>query len=189
MQLCIVYSNNNNHYYYYYYYYYYYDCPVRQLLPLWLCCFHVARYYHLISEKPPPPPTHQRQLGASAIRRGATLSHRWSCWRRQIPNDKTTNYPRLTSKSVFKTEGEVCFDWRIDHATELNWEWYNLGLKLKVTHDDLMKAYGIDLEDSPWPIGTALEYLPVFIPSRGIPHGEKLCYPPFSRKLCAPTFP
>ena len=32
-------------------------------------------------------------------------------------------------------------------------------------------------------------HLPNFIPSRGIHHNEKVWYPPFSRKLCAPTLP
>ena len=149
--------------------------------------FHVARYYHLASEK--YPFTHPHQLAASAVRRDATLSHRWLRWCCQIPNDKTTNYPPLTSQYAFKTEGEVSFRWRIDHASELNWDWCFLGLKLGVLHDDIMKVYGIDLEDSPWPIGTALEHLSIFLPSRGIPHSEKLWYPPFGCKLCAPTFP
>ena len=67
--------------------------------------FHVAAYCRLTSEK--YPFTHPRQLAPSTVRRDARLSHRWLCWRCQIPNDKTTNYPHVTSKYAFKTEGEV----------------------------------------------------------------------------------
>ena len=51
-----------------------------------------------------------------------------------------------------------------------------------------MGAYGIDLEEAPWPIGSALEVLPIHIPSRGKDHNAKLWYPPYNRKQCAASF-
>ena len=148
--------------------------------------FHIAGYYHLPSEK--YPLTHPRQLMASAIRRDATLSHRWLCWRCNIPNDRTWENPHLTSKYAFKTEGEVSYHWWNEHSSDLIWEWYNLALYLGISHEDIMGAYGIDLEEAPWPIGSALEVLPIHIPSRGKDHNAKLWYPPYNRKQCAASF-
>ena len=62
--------------------------------------FHVAGYYHLPSEK--HPLTHPRQLMTSAIRRDATLSHRWLCWRCNIPNDRTCPKNLLRQKIALK---------------------------------------------------------------------------------------
>ena len=120
-------------------------------------------YYHLPSEK--CPLTHPRQLMVSAIRRDTTQSHRWLCWRCNIPNDRTWENPHLTSKYAFKIEGEVSFHWWIEHSADLIWEWYNLALYLGISHEDIMGAYGINLEDVPWPIGSAFEVLRIHIPS------------------------
>ena len=144
---------------------------------------HVSAYYHEPSLR--YPLTHPKQLAATAIRRDATLNNRWLCWACQKPNKME---PHKTGKTSFKTSTEVSYHWWNNHSTAAHWDFIHKAEALKVTRADILFAYGISLNDQPWPVGTALDELPVFIPSRSWPHDERLFRHPYHRRVCDTSF-
>ena len=140
---------------------------------------HVAAYYYEQTWK--YSLTHPRQLAAAAVRRDAHLTNRWLCWACQHPNKME---PQKTGKTAFKSSMEVSYHWWQAHASVDQWNWYAMAIHHEVTLEDILKLYGINVEEQPWPVGTALQELPIFIPSRSTPHDRRLFGAPFWRKEC-----
>ena len=131
--------------------------------------------------------THPRQLSSLSLRRDAELDNRWLCWQCNMPVEGAE--PNDTAKTSFKSPVDQCYHWWQMHAGESHWEWLEEGLELNVTLPEVMYALGIDVDDVPFPLGTALEggRIPRCIPSRPWKaHDERLFGKPWWRK---PTNP
>ena len=140
---------------------------------------HVAAYYYEEGWK--WAITHPKQLAATALRRDASLQNRWLCWACQHPNPDA---PQRTGKTSFKSSMDVSYHWWPAHATDAQSKWLDLAIHHKVTLADILQMYGINLNEQPWPVGSALAELPTFIPSRSTPHDARLFKDPYWRKKC-----
>ena len=132
--------------------------------------------------------THPRQLSSLSLRRDAELENRWLCWQCNMPVEGVE--PHDTAKTSFKTPVEQCYHWWQMHAGESHWEWIYEAIDLNVTLPEVMFALGINIDEVPFPLGTALEggRIPRCIPSRPWKlHDPRVFGAPWWRKKTHPS--
>ena len=146
---------------------------------------HIAGYYYVPTAY--YPLTHPKQLAACAMRRDSKLEERWACWACQIPVDPER--PHQTGKVTFVTAKAQCYHWWQCHASKSQWDLLDDLWEFDISHEEMLMALGIDLKACPLPVGTAIDLIPMILPSHEAGHDPRIAEAPWCRKIAYASQP
>ena len=106
-----------------------------------------------------------------------------------MPNPGRSGEAHQTGKVTFVTAKAQCYHWWQCHASKSQWDLLDDLWEFDISHEEMLMALGIDLKACPLPVGTAIDLIPMILPSHEVGHDPRIAEAPWCRKIAYASQP